>query len=36
MLLIAAVAAFGIATVWILSELQGYAERSVARRHRDD
>ena len=36
MLLVAAIAAFGIATVWILSELASYAERNVARRHRDD
>jgi len=36
MLLVTVIAVFGIATVWILSELQGYAERSAARKHQDD
>lgn len=36
MLLVAVIAVFGVATVWIVSELQRYAEQRVARKHRDD
>lgn len=36
MLLIAAIAALGVITVWIVSELQDYAERRVARKHQND
>lgn len=36
MLLLAFIAVFGVATVWIVSELQRFAERNVARRHQDD
>lgn len=36
MLLVAAIAALGVLTVWVVSELQSYAERAVARKHQND